>query len=300
MNTKRHTGLLSQRHWRDNTSCAPAARSTPSTMAMAPAIAPATAAARLTGRAQQHLAAPWPKRHLQWTGFVGQRNRHHSHGASGGYKTEYTYESDSFRLSTLKYPDNEVVTYAEQQHGAAHQLTTSSGSATLVDTVKYDEAGRLTSMKFPNGGNLYRSQTYWPWVSGSSSNSNGRLTKSRWGPAAALLTGSTSSLTTTATATSGRDDRNNIMGGPLTPTASATTRRTGWQRICPLDSSKTCSTRAAPARATPTTPTPDDQLRRRKTNSFKHTTGPDSQQKNSGISPRRQRQPDRQTGLSLS
>ena len=39
----------------------------------------------------------------------------------------------------------------------------SSVPGALVDSVNYDGAGRMTALRFPGGGNLWRSQSCSPW-----------------------------------------------------------------------------------------------------------------------------------------
>ena len=46
------------------------------------------------------------------------------------------------------------------------QRTDENGAATVadadLDSVSYDETGRMTAMRFPAGGNLWRTQSYYP------------------------------------------------------------------------------------------------------------------------------------------
>ena len=59
--------------------------------------------------------------------------------------------------------DGEVVTTEYGSPGAAVGLH-SSMHGDLVDSVSYDEAGRMTALRFPAGGNLWRTQSYYPWT----------------------------------------------------------------------------------------------------------------------------------------
>ncbi|MEZ4860816.1 MAG: hypothetical protein R3C14_05890 [Caldilineaceae bacterium] len=102
------------------------------------------------------------------------------------YNTYYGYDS-YLRPSTVTYPGNEVVTTTYNSMGLPNRLTTSLSTTPLVDGtasgggittgVAYDEAGRLTQMRFPLGGNLWHTRPYRPWT-GSDGNSNGRSGRS--------------------------------------------------------------------------------------------------------------------------
>jgi YD repeat-containing protein len=94
-------------------------------------------------------------------------------GAPQSYSTTHGYDS-YLRPSTTTYPDDEIVTVSYNGMGLPSRLTSNRSTTPLVDNVNYDAAGRLTQMVYPAGGNLNRTQTYWPWK-GSANNSNGRL-----------------------------------------------------------------------------------------------------------------------------
>ena len=70
---------------------------------------------------------------------------------------------DHHRPTAVTYHGGEVVTTSYGSPGAAVGLR-SSIHGDLVDNVKYDEAGRMTAMRFPAGGNLWRTQSYYPWT----------------------------------------------------------------------------------------------------------------------------------------
>ena len=70
---------------------------------------------------------------------------------------------DHHRPTAVTYHGGEVVTTSYGSPGAAVGLH-SSIHGDLVDNVKYDEAGRMTAMRFPAGGNLWRTQSYYPWT----------------------------------------------------------------------------------------------------------------------------------------
>ncbi|MCY3994420.1 MAG: hypothetical protein OXF50_24565 [Caldilineaceae bacterium] len=67
------------------------------------------------------------------------------------------------RPTAVTYPGGEVITATYGSPGVAVGLSSSVHGA-LVDSVKYDEAGRMTAMRFPAGGNLWRTQSYYPWT----------------------------------------------------------------------------------------------------------------------------------------
>ena len=94
-------------------------------------------------------------------------------GIAQNANTYYGYDS-YLRPTTATYPDNEVVTTGYNGMGLPNSLSSSTG-ATVVDSTSYDAAGRITQMRLPGSGILYQTYTYWPWVNGTSSNSNGRL-----------------------------------------------------------------------------------------------------------------------------
>ena len=70
---------------------------------------------------------------------------------------------DHHRPTTVTYPGGEVITTTYGSPGAAVGLSSSVHGA-LVDSVSYDETGRMTALRFPAGGNLWRTQSYYPWT----------------------------------------------------------------------------------------------------------------------------------------
>ncbi len=112
-------------------------------------------------------------------------------GAPDTYVTRYEYDA-YLRPIKVIYPDNEQVTTLYNGMGLPVKLTSSSrgdlvdGAQNIgvaADAVHYDEAGRLTQMRFPAGGNLWRHQIYYPW-SGTQAdprNGNGLLSEIRVG-----------------------------------------------------------------------------------------------------------------------
>ncbi|MCX6048527.1 MAG: hypothetical protein NT075_25770, partial [Chloroflexi bacterium] len=98
-------------------------------------------------------------------------------GAGKTYTTTYTYDAYQ-RPQTVIYPDHEVVTTTYNSMGLANTLR-SNLVGTLVDGTtnggaSYDEADRLTTMRFPAGGNLWHTNTYAPW--GQPDSNGGLLT----------------------------------------------------------------------------------------------------------------------------
>ncbi|MBX3015506.1 MAG: RHS repeat protein [Caldilineaceae bacterium] len=97
--------------------------------------------------------------------------------------TYYGYDG-YLRPTTVTYPDGDVVTTSYNGMGLPNALYTNGPGnqqdGYLVQNVDYDAAGRLVTMQFPLGGNLWQAYTYYPWSkttadSRSSSDSNGRL-----------------------------------------------------------------------------------------------------------------------------
>ena len=72
----------------------------------------------------------------------------------------YSYD-DFHRPTTVTYHGGEVVTTRYGSPGAAVGLR-SSIHGDLVDKVSYDEAGRMTAMRLPAAGGLWRTQSYYP------------------------------------------------------------------------------------------------------------------------------------------
>lgn len=56
-----------------------------------------------------------------------------------------------------------MITTTYGSPGVAVGLSSSIHGA-LIDKVSYDEAGRLTALRFPAGGDLWRTQSYYPWA----------------------------------------------------------------------------------------------------------------------------------------
>ena len=101
-----------------------------------------------------------------------------------------SYGYDNYhRPTTVTYHGGEVVTTSYGSPGAAVGLS-SSVHGTLVDRVSYDEAGRMTALRLPAAGNLWRTQRYYPWTAkrnggmleslkvGLSAGAGGRLNRS--------------------------------------------------------------------------------------------------------------------------
>jgi RHS repeat-associated protein len=92
-------------------------------------------------------------------------------GATAGYSTSYTYDGWG-RLTTTTYPDGDNVSITYNSMGLPNWMN-SNLSGNLVNGVTagggqangvtYDEAGRLRQMRFPAGGNLWRTQKYAPF-----------------------------------------------------------------------------------------------------------------------------------------
>ncbi len=76
--------------------------------------------------------------------------------------SSYSYD-DSHRPTTVTYHGGEVVTTRYGSPGAAVGLR-SSIHGDMVDKVSYDEAGRMTAMRLPAAGGLWRTQSYYPWM----------------------------------------------------------------------------------------------------------------------------------------
>ncbi len=74
----------------------------------------------------------------------------------------YSYD-DYHRPTAVTYPAGEVITTTYGSPGVPVGLSSSIHGA-LVDSVNYDEAGRMTAVRFPAGGNLWRPQSYYPWT----------------------------------------------------------------------------------------------------------------------------------------
>ena len=76
--------------------------------------------------------------------------------------SSYSYD-DHHRPTAVTYPGSEVITTTYGSPGTTVGLSSLVHGA-LVDSVKYDEARRMTALRFPAGGNLWRTQSYYPWT----------------------------------------------------------------------------------------------------------------------------------------
>ena len=76
--------------------------------------------------------------------------------------TSFSYD-DYHRPTAVTYHGGEVVTTKYGSPGAAVGLH-SSVHGDLVDNVSFDEAGRMTALRLPAAGNLWRTQSYYPWT----------------------------------------------------------------------------------------------------------------------------------------
>ena len=76
--------------------------------------------------------------------------------------SSFSYD-DSHRPTAVTYHGGEVVTTKYGSPGAAVGLT-SSVHGDLVDNVSFDEAGRMTALRLPAAGGLWRTQSYYPWT----------------------------------------------------------------------------------------------------------------------------------------
>ena len=75
-----------------------------------------------------------------------------------------SYSYDSYhRPTAVTYHGGEVVTTEYGSPGVAVGLS-SSVHGELVDNVSYDEAGRMTALRLPAAGGLWRTQSYYPWT----------------------------------------------------------------------------------------------------------------------------------------
>ena len=76
--------------------------------------------------------------------------------------SSFSYD-DYHRPTAVTYHGGEVVTTKYGSPGAAVGLH-SSVHGDLVDNVSFDEAGRMTALRLPVAGNLWRTQSYYPWT----------------------------------------------------------------------------------------------------------------------------------------
>ena len=75
--------------------------------------------------------------------------------------TSYSYDA-YHRPTAVTYHGGEVVTTRYGSPGVAVGLR-SSVYGDLVDKVRFDEAGRMTALRLPAAGGLWRTQSYYPW-----------------------------------------------------------------------------------------------------------------------------------------
>ena len=81
-----------------------------------------------------------------------------------GLTRSSSYSYDSYhRPTAVTYHGGEVVTTEYGSPGVAVGLS-SSVHGDLVDNVSYDEAGRMTALRLPAAGGLWRTQSYYPWT----------------------------------------------------------------------------------------------------------------------------------------
>ena len=81
-----------------------------------------------------------------------------------GLTRSSSYSYDSYhRPTAVTYHGGEVVTTEYGSPGVAVGLS-SSVHGELVDNVSYDEAGRMTALRLPAAGGLWRTQSYYPWT----------------------------------------------------------------------------------------------------------------------------------------
>ena len=76
--------------------------------------------------------------------------------------SSFSYD-DYHRPTAVTYHGGEVVTTEYGSPGAAVGLH-SSVHGDMVDNVSFDEAGRMTALRLPAAGNLWRTQSYYPWT----------------------------------------------------------------------------------------------------------------------------------------
>jgi YD repeat-containing protein len=114
-------------------------------------------------------------------------------GAPQLYTTAYTYDGYD-RPQTTTYPDGDVVTTTGYDSGSRPTgLTTSlwGQTQTLVDSARYDQAGRLVQLRYLYANGTWVSHYYRAWL-GSDGNSNGRY----WGMNVGSAPGGTNIFTT--------------------------------------------------------------------------------------------------------
>ena len=76
--------------------------------------------------------------------------------------SSYSYD-DYHRPTAVTYHGGEVVTTKYGSPGVAVGLS-SSVHGDMVDKVSFDEAGRMTAMRLPAAGGLWRTQSYYAWT----------------------------------------------------------------------------------------------------------------------------------------
>ncbi len=76
--------------------------------------------------------------------------------------SSFSYD-DYHRPTAVTYHGGEVVKTKYGSPGVSVGLT-SSVHGELVDNVSFDEAGRMTALRLPAAGGLWRTQSYYPWT----------------------------------------------------------------------------------------------------------------------------------------
>ena len=77
------------------------------------------------------------------------------------FTTSYTYNSAD-QTASMTYPDGETVNYAYTQQGLLNSMA--SSTFTYLDSISYDEAGRMTAMSL-GSGTISKSFAYYAWTS---------------------------------------------------------------------------------------------------------------------------------------
>ncbi len=95
------------------------------------------------------------------SGRITLRPGFRASSATGSFSAAVGYDSYQ-RPTTLTYPDGEVITTTYGSPGAPVG-TSGSVHGALVDSVSMDEAGRMTAMRYPAGGNLWHTRSYYGW-----------------------------------------------------------------------------------------------------------------------------------------
>ncbi len=115
--------------------------------------------------------------HTRWTYDIRGRIIKEEKWIDGAYyKTEWTYDAMD-RVVTMKYPDDEVVTYTYNAQLLLSGITSSSsGGETIASDLAYNALGLPTAVKLPNAvSDLYLRHRYHVLDSGSSTTPYGAL-----------------------------------------------------------------------------------------------------------------------------